>query len=51
MFMDGQELKQTAKRVQTLAEALEREIPDTAATMRLTGLEMSDAIQEISLLG
>ena len=36
--------------MQLLAEALEREIPDTAAAMRLTGLEMADAIQEVSLL-
>lgn len=36
--------------MQQLADTLEKEIPDTAATMRLTGLEMSDAIQEVSLL-
>lgn len=44
------ELRSTARRMQQLADTLEKEIPDTAATMRLTGLEMSDAIQEVSLL-
>ncbi len=36
--------------MQQLADTIEKEIPDTATTMRLTGLEMSDAIQEVSLL-
>ena len=30
---------------------LDRELPDTAAAMRLSGLEMADAIEEVSLLG
>lgn len=29
---------------------LEAEIPETAAVMRLSGLELSDAIQEVTLL-
>lgn len=36
--------------MQTLADIMEKEIPETAATMRLTGLEMADAIHEVSLL-
>jgi hypothetical protein len=30
---------------------LDRELPDTAAALRLSGLELSDAIEEVSLLG
>lgn len=44
------ELRRTAQQMRSLAETLEREIPDTASSMRLTGLELSDAIQEVSLL-
>jgi len=43
-------MRRTAQQVRQLTLALEREIPDTAATLRLTGMEMSDAIQEVSLL-
>ena len=45
-----QEWRRTARELQLLARALEQEIPDTAASMRLTGLELADAIQEVSLL-
>lgn len=31
--------------------SLEREVPDTASTMRLSGLELADAIGEVTLLG
>lgn len=44
------EMRRTAQQMRQLTLALEREIPDTAATLRLTGLEMSDAIQEVSML-
>ena len=46
-----QEMRRTAQQMQRVASALEKEIPDTASTMRLTGLELADAIQEVSLLG
>lgn len=29
---------------------VERELPDTAAALRLSSLELSDAIEEVSLL-
>ena len=45
-----QEMRRTAQEMQRLTRALEREIPDTAATMRLTGMELSDAISEVSAL-
>ena len=44
-------MRRTAQQMQRVASALEKEIPDTASTMRLTGLELADAIQEVSLLG
>ena len=34
-----------------MMRTLDRELPDTAAAMRLSGLEMADAIEEVSLLG
>ena len=37
--------------MELLLHTVEREVPDTAATVRLSGLEMADAIQEVSLLG
>ena len=45
-----QEARRTAIQAQKLLSALERELPDTAAAMRLTSLEMSDCISEFSLL-
>ncbi len=35
---------------QTLMLALEQELPDTAAALRLSGLELSDCFEEMSLL-
>ena len=43
--------RRTAQSVEALALSLEREVPDTAATMRLSGLELADAIGEVTLLG
>lgn len=37
--------------MEALALSLQREVPDTAATMRLSGLELADAIGEVTLLG
>ena len=34
-----------------MMRTLDRELPDTAAAVRLSGLEMADAIEEVSLLG
>lgn len=45
------EAKRTAIQTQRLLQALEKEVPDTAAAMRLASMEMSDAIEEVSLLG
>lgn len=47
----AQEARRTAVKIQQLLSALEKELPDTAAAMRLTSLEMSDCIGEFSLLG
>ena len=35
---------------QTLMLTLEQELPDTAAALRLSGLELSDCFEEMSLL-
>ena len=36
--------------MQSVLRSVERELPDTAAAVRLSGLELSDAIEEVSLL-
>ena len=36
--------------LQQVLRTLDRELPDTAAAVRLSGLELSDAIEEVSLL-
>jgi len=47
----AQAWRRTAQSVEALALSLQREVPDTAATMRLSGLELADAIGEVTLLG
>lgn len=37
--------------VERLARVAAAEVPDTAAAMRLSGMEVTDAVQELSLLG
>ena len=36
--------------MQSVLRTVDRELPDTAAAVRLSSLEMSDAIEEVSLL-
>ena len=36
--------------LQRTLRTLDQELPDTAAAIRLSGLELSDAIEEVSLL-
>ncbi len=36
--------------MQSVLRTVNRELPDTAAAVRLSSLEMSDAIEEVSLL-
>ena len=47
----SQAWRRAANSVEALALSLQREVPDTAATMRLSGLELADAIGEVTLLG
>jgi len=47
----AQAWRRTAQSVEALALSMQREVPDTAATMRLSGLELADAIGEVTLLG
>lgn len=43
-----QESARTARQARLTLAALELEIPETAATLRLSGLELSDCIEEMS---
>lgn len=45
-----QQTRQTMLEMQSVLRMVERELPDTAAAVRLSGLELSDAIEEVSLL-
>ena len=45
-----QQSRQTMLEMQSVLRSVERELPDTAAAVRLSGLELSDAIEEVSLL-
>ena len=47
----AQAWRRTAMALECLVRVLEAEVPDTAATLRLSGMELSDAIEEVSLLG
>lgn len=46
-----QALRRTAHAAEALLHSLREELPDTAAALRLSSLEMSDAIEEVSSLG
>lgn len=46
----AQATRQTMLEMQAVLRTVERELPDTAAAVRLSSLEMSDAIEEVSLL-
>lgn len=43
--------RRAAIALEQLARTTAAEVPDTAASMRLSGLEVTDAIEELSLLG
>ncbi len=43
-------MRVAALRTAAVMNKLEAEIPETAAVMRLSGLELADAIQEATLL-
>ena len=45
-----QSIRRAALAVEATLYTLEREVPDTAAAVRLSSLELSDAIEEVSLL-
>ncbi|KAK9811426.1 hypothetical protein WJX72_003798 [[Myrmecia] bisecta] len=42
--------RRTAQAMEVLLRTAEAELPDTVAAMRLSGLELSDCIEEVSLL-
>ena len=45
-----QATRQTMLEMQSVLRIVDQELPDTAAAVRLSGLELSDAIEEVSLL-
>lgn len=44
-------LKRCIQAVELLVHELKHEVPDTAAALRLSGLEIADAVEEVSALG
>eukprot|EP00879_Flechtneria_rotunda_P019283 GHRR01020251.1.p1 GENE.GHRR01020251.1~~GHRR01020251.1.p1 ORF type:complete len:214 (+),score=36.58 GHRR01020251.1:219-860(+) len=44
-------IAKTANRMESMLQTLEAELPDTAASMRLSSLELSDCISELGGLG
>ena len=46
----AQSLRRAARAAEIMLYTVERELPDTAAALRLSSLELSDAIEEVSLL-
>lgn len=45
-----QSVRRAAQAMEVMLHTVEREIPETAAAMRLSSMEMSDAIEEVTLL-
>ena len=45
-----QAARQTMLEMQSVLRTVDQELPDTATAVRLSGLELSDAIEEVSLL-
>jgi hypothetical protein len=43
-------MRHSARAFEKLADTLEQEVPDTAAALRLTGMELNDCIEEVALL-
>lgn len=46
-----QALRRSAHAAASLLATLEAEVPDTAATLRLSGMELADCIGEMGALG
>lgn len=47
----SQALARSARAMEQLLHVVRQEVPDTAAAVRLTGLEIADAVEEVSGLG
>jgi len=45
-----QSVRRAARAMEVMLHTVEREIPETAAAMRLSSMELSDAIEEVTLL-
>jgi hypothetical protein len=46
-----QAMRRSALALERLLDTAREEIPDTAATLRLSGMELADCIEEVSSLG
>ena len=46
-----QSIRRAALAMEATLYTVEQEIPETAAAVRLSSIELSDAIEEVSLLG
>ena len=46
-----QSIRRAARAMETMLCTVERELPETAAALRLSSMELSDAIEEVTLLG
>lgn len=46
-----QALRRSAHAMESLLLTVQAEVPDTAATLRLSGVELADTIQELGSLG
>ena len=45
-----QSVKRAARAMEVMLYTVERELPETAAAIRLSSMELSDAIEEVTLL-
>ena len=46
----AQALRRTSRAMESLLYTVQAEVPDTAATLRLSGMELADCIQEVGAL-
>lgn len=51
LVLNLQSIQRAARAMETMLYTVEREVPETAAAMRLSSMELSDAIEEVALLG
>ena len=50
LLLCAQALRRTSLAMESLLYTVQAEVPDTAATLRLSGMELADCIQEVGAL-